>query len=101
MVPRTILRQLRRLRRREYLQRLIWGLARLVVLAGVLLACACLTDWLIDRYQETPLAVRVALLAVQVMAATLAVLFFLGVPLSRWPGNTELALRVEEKIAAF
>jgi hypothetical protein len=101
MVPRIILRKLRRLRRREALLRLTWGLARLLTLAFVLLACACLTDWLIDRYQETPWEIRLLLLGMQVVAAALALAYFLGVPLSRRPGYAELALRVEEKVPSL
>jgi hypothetical protein len=98
MVPQVIRRQLARLRRREFLLRLTWGLARVLALVLVLLALACLTDWVIDRFQETPWSVRVALLAVQVAAAAGAAVLFLVVPLLRWPGNTELALQVESKV---
>jgi hypothetical protein len=96
MVPRIIRRQLGRLRRREDLLRLTWGLARWLAVAFVLLALACLADWLIDFYADTPWPVRVALLTVQVVASVAAVLFFLVLPLSRRQGDTELALRVEE-----
>jgi hypothetical protein len=101
MVPRTILRRLGRLRRREYLLRLIWGLARLLVVVFVLLVCACLTDWLIDRYQETPWEARVGMLAAQVTVAALAFLLFLGLPLAHRPGHAELALRVEDKVPSL
>jgi hypothetical protein len=97
MVPKTIRRRLAGLRRRELLLRLTWGLARAVALLLVLLGLACLTDWVIDRFQETPPQVRAALLGVQVLAAAAAVLFFLVLPLAHRPGNTELALLVESK----
>jgi hypothetical protein len=101
MVPRSILRQLSRLRRREALLRLAWGAARCLALVFVLVAAACLVDWTIDRYRETPLALRAAMLAVEAVAAAGAVLLFLALPLLRRPGYTELALRVEEKVPAL
>jgi hypothetical protein len=98
MVPRIIRRQLSRLRRREFLLRLTWGLARFVAVALVLLGLACLADWTIDRFQETPWSVRVLLLAVQIVVWAGALVFFLGRPLAHWPGNTQLALLVESKV---
>jgi hypothetical protein len=98
MVPKAIRRRLARLRRREFLLRLTWGLARVLAVVLVLLALACLADWLIDRYQETPWQARAALLAVQALAAAGAGLFFLALPLLGRPGNNELALLVESKV---
>jgi hypothetical protein len=98
MVPRAIRRQLGRLRRRESLLRLIWGLSRALALVFVLLALACLADWTIDRFRETPRALRALLVGVQVLVAAAALAFFLVLPLFRRPSDTELALRVEETV---
>lgn len=46
----NLLGQLTRWRRVEQLIRLAWGTARWVAVVGALLAAACLTDWLADRY---------------------------------------------------
>jgi hypothetical protein len=77
---------------------LSWGLARTVALVFVLLALACLADWTIDRFRETPFALRVLLLGVQVVVAASALAFFLVLPLLRRANDTELALRVEDKV---
>jgi hypothetical protein len=46
----NLLGQLKRWRRTEQLIRLAWGAARVVAVAGVVLALACAIDWLADRY---------------------------------------------------
>ena len=46
----NLLAQLKRWRATEQLIRLVWGGARVVAAAGVVLAVACLTDWAADRY---------------------------------------------------
>jgi hypothetical protein len=97
MVPRIILRQIGRLRRRETLLRLTWGLARVLALALVLLALACLTDWIIDRFEDTPWPVTLALFTGQLVAAALAVVFFVILPLARRPDDVELALGIEAR----
>ena len=46
----NLLGQLKRWRRVEQLIRLAWGGGRWVAIIGTVLAAACLTDWLADRY---------------------------------------------------
>jgi hypothetical protein len=46
----NVLGQLKRWRLVERLVRLAWGAGRWVAVVGVVLAFACLTDWLADRY---------------------------------------------------
>ncbi len=46
----NVLGQLSRWRTVEQLIRLAWGAGRLVAIVGIVLAFACLTDWLADRY---------------------------------------------------
>ncbi len=58
MVPRSLLRQLKRLRRRERLLRLTWAVARCLAVFSVVLAAACLIDFVVDLYRDTPRALR-------------------------------------------
>lgn len=46
----NLLGQLQRWRTVEQLIRLAWGAARWIAIVGAVLACACLIDWLADRY---------------------------------------------------
>jgi hypothetical protein len=102
MVPSSIRYRLGQLRLRESSLRLAWGLARCLVLVAVLLAVACLIDWAIDHWQETPWPLRFAMFVGQAMAAASALLIFVVVPVVvRRPGNAELALMVEEKHPAL
>jgi hypothetical protein len=72
MVPTTIPRLLDRLRRRERRLRLAWGLARWLAIVAGALAAACLVDWLVDLWRETPYSLRVGMLAAQVVLAIAA-----------------------------
>jgi len=97
MVPRTILRQLARLRRRERLLAVLWGVTRGLAVALTFLASACLVDWLIDRRQDTPMALRWAMLLAQsILWGYLFVVLFARPLFGRW-SNSRLALWVEEK----
>src|SRR5262249_44713801 len=97
MVPRTIKRGLARLRWRERWLRLAWGLARWLALALAARALCCLTDWLFDRYADTPWALRAVMYLAQAglggVAAFVLVLrpFFARLP------DSSLALWVEAK----
>jgi hypothetical protein len=97
MVPRIIGKQLHRLREREQLLRFTCGAARWLALVVTLLLLAGLTDWLLDRAEESPWAIRVALLVFQVFAATAALIAFVLVPPFRRLSNSTLALWVEDK----
>jgi hypothetical protein len=101
MVPRTILTQLARLRRRERTLGVTWGLARFLALVLVVLAAACLSDWLIDRREDTPWNVRVALLIGQAVLWFSAGLILVARPLFRRLGRNRLALFVEQKIPSL
>lgn len=54
-----LVRQLRRWQSRERLYRLVWGLSRWLALVLTGVAVACLIDWTIDRYRDTPMFLRV------------------------------------------
>src|SRR2546423_12089353 len=69
MVPSTILRQLARLRWRERLLRFSWGSARWLAVALIVLALACLADWLGDRFTDTPWGLRYAVAGLQILVA--------------------------------
>src|SRR5262249_19367754 len=65
------------------------------------LGAACLTDWIIDRFEDTPWRVRVALFAAQ-----LALWVALGIVVFVWSfqrrlSDEDLALYVEEKVKSF
>ena len=102
MVPRSILQQLARLRRRERWLATTWGAARWLAVVGLLLAACCLADWLIDRWQETPWSLRVAMLGLQAATALAAGMLFLVRPWRERLGDSELgSIRVVESVGGF
>jgi hypothetical protein len=97
MVPRSLQRQLNRLRRRERLLQLTWTGARCLAVFTAALAAACLLDWLVDLYRDTPRWLRVGLLAGQWLLWLLGLVAVVRV-LSRRRSDAEVALWVEEEI---
>ncbi len=97
MVPRTILRQLSRLRWRERSLRFTWGAARWLAVVLIVLGLACLTDYLIDRYTETPWPLRYALAAAQLLLACFILAVWVFGPTLRRLSDSLLALWVEDK----
>jgi hypothetical protein len=101
MQPTGILEQLARLRWRERGLRLVWGLCRFVAIGGAVLGLACLTDWWIDRRQDTPWLLRVSMLVLQIsLWAGLAFVVLLR-PLARRMSDSDLALWVEGRLPQF
>src|SRR5262245_15404480 len=100
MVPRTIRRLLSRLRARERAlaqgRRAAWAVAG----CAALLVVACLVDYLVDLWQETPRPVRVGLLGMQVVGWLVALGMVLQ-PLFRRRSDEALALHLEEKLPAL
>src|SRR5437660_260871 len=96
----TIRRQLNRLRRREGWLQLAWLGARCVAVLFLVLAVACLIDWLVDLRREIPIVLRVFLFAFQALLWLFA-LMALGVGLTRRPSDAEVALWVEEKMPSL
>ena len=72
-----LLRQLRTWQRRECIYLSVWGLARWLVLILVTLTLACLLDWWVDRYQETPYWLRLSLTIGQVILYSVAGFFLI------------------------
>lgn len=96
MVPASILYRLTLLATRERLVRLAWGAARLVAAVGVLLLVAGLTDWVYDRFADTPWWLRYGLAGLQVVVAA-GLLFWLVVrPLFQSLPYSYLAAWVEK-----
>jgi hypothetical protein len=101
MVPSTIRSNLSSLRRRERLLTFVWGAACWLAVALVLLVICCFVDWLIDRWQDTPMTVRVGLVGVQLASAFLAGILFLMIPQFRRLPDALLALWVEDRVRDF
>jgi hypothetical protein len=76
----------------------MWGTARWLTLAGVVLTVACLIDWVVDLRQDTPRALREGMLVTQAGLWVLSALVLVLVPVLRRLSNNRLALFVEEKI---
>jgi hypothetical protein len=96
---KTLTRQLRSWQRREWLYRLAWGAARWVALVVLVLTAACLTDWLIDRYVDTPFGLRLLMTAGQ-LGLFAGAGYWLLVRLNV-PSMVALAGRAEEAIPEF
>lgn len=100
-VPKVIARQLGQLRSRELLLRSVYyGAIWIAAVVGLVLV-GCLIDYLIDQFDETPLAVRFGVLVIQcVLALGLAVYLLLKV---FGPGLSQDAFAswVESKISDF
>jgi hypothetical protein len=97
MIPRTIKSSLARLRRRERLIRLVWGVSRFLAVALALLLICALTDYLIDRDRDTPWSIRYLFFGIQAGAAALGALGFVLWPQLRRLRDAELALWVESR----
>ena len=101
MAPLKILNKLARLRRLERLLRFVWGAARVAAVALVLLALCCLADWLIDRWYDTPTALRVAFLWTQLLVVAALAVLLVVLPTFRRLGDSTLATWVERTFPDF
>lgn len=97
MIPPILHRKLGQLRRWESTLRFLWGSSRWLVLVLALLALACLTDFVIDRFYATPWPLRLAMFLGQIVIGLLAAGLLIAWPLSRGLSDDELALQVEDK----
>jgi hypothetical protein len=101
MVPRSITKNLASLRRRERLLTFLWGASCWLAIALVLLLLCMFADWLIDRWRDTPIVVRLAFLIAQVSVWTITGFFFVVWPQIRRLPDEKLALWVEDKLRKF
>src|SRR5262245_28811279 len=101
MVPASIRNNLAGLRTRERLLTFVWGAACWGAIVLALLLLCGLVDFLIDRTQETPTAIRVGMFLVQAFVAGVAGLLFVLWPQIRRLPDSLLALWVEEKMRQF
>ncbi|MGF1578814.1 MAG: hypothetical protein ACFCD0_05580 [Gemmataceae bacterium] len=97
MLPSIIRSKISRLRQWERSLRLVWGVARLVAVLLVVLVLACLTDYLVDRYQETPWLLRLGMLIGQSVIAAVLIGSLVVRPLILNLSDDKMALLVEEK----
>ncbi|MBA4062486.1 MAG: hypothetical protein C0501_02040 [Isosphaera sp.] len=122
---KSVLRQLDRWRSRERVVLLLWGAARLVAVAGTVLAFACLVDWVFDRYSgsewwrrqmrrtrvfapsdplsvgETPFGLRVLMTFGQLALAGFLAYLLLVRPWRRTPPVDDFASRAEQAFPVF
>ncbi len=101
ILPTTSLKKLSSLRGRERLIHIVWGITRWLALALTLFTIAAVTDWYLDKYQETPMWVRVPLMLIQLVAFSVAALFWVVYPWVKGPSLVGLARRVETRIPAY
>lgn len=101
MIPRSILSGLGRLRRRERALRFVWGAACFVAVVIALIVFGCLTDFVYDRFEDTPSQVRMLLIGLTGLAATLGFLVWIVAPQFEPLPDDDLALMVEGKHPTF
>jgi hypothetical protein len=94
-----LIRQLRHWQAREWFFRLAWGGARFLAVVVVAVTLACFTDWLIDRYTDTPSWLRVLMTVGQVILFAAAA--YLLVWRLRVPSLDALAGRAEDAVKEF
>lgn len=97
----SLIWQLRSWQLRERLVRLAWGGARWFAVVAVVLAFACLADWLFDRRTDVPKYVRVGMTLLQAGIAAALAYWFLIRPWARTPGIDDLAYQAEQAIPEF
>ncbi|MCE9563633.1 MAG: hypothetical protein K8U57_16455 [Planctomycetes bacterium] len=121
----SVLKQLSQWRFREQALSFAWGVARWFAIFAVVLALACATDWIVDRYSgsaswrkalrstrilapsdplavgHTPFGLRLMMTAGQITLTGLLVYYFIVRPLRRTPAVDELAGRAEKAYKEF
>ena len=97
--PRILLDRLRALARQERGLRLGWGLSRWLGLVVVMLILSCAFDWLIDLWDDTPVAARLFLAALQAGLAGFGLYAWVLKPIRTGLGLEAMALWVEGREA--
>jgi hypothetical protein len=95
--PFHLLKRLKDLARYERRLRLMWGLARCIGVVGAVLVACCFVDWLVDRWQETPEALRWLLRCGLMATGSGCLYWWLVRPLGRGLSPAALALWVETR----
>lgn len=101
LIPTTSIAKLLSLRGRERLFHVIWGFTCWLALVLTLFTIAVIADWWIDKYRDTPDYVRIPMLFLQLIAASVAALFWIVYPWAKGPSLIRLAKRVEERIPEY
>jgi hypothetical protein len=101
MVPPILIRQLARLRWRERLLRFVWAVTLGITIAAGVMAVLCLVDWIFDRYEDTPMALRRAMFLCQVILWAALAIILLSWAFMRRVSDTDLALWVEDHDKSF
>ena len=101
LTPTISLAKLYSLRGRERLIRIAWGAVRWLAVVVTLLTMAFFIDWRLDKTRDTPMAVRITLTVVQVLAALAAGWYWLLRPMLKGPSLIPLARRVEKSISEY
>lgn len=91
--------QLKNWQRLEWISLATWGFARIGLLVCSLLILACITDWVIDRYRDTPILLRILMTIGQLTAAIVAV--YAWMYRLRGPSIDQLAARAEQAFPTF
>lgn len=81
--------------------RLGWGSLLLLALCLSALALACLTDWWIDLYRDTPYTLRLSLLIGQSLLLLVGGYFLVIRPVTQRLSNATLARWIDEKLSVF
>jgi hypothetical protein len=94
-----LIRQLKHWQAREWFFRLAWGFARFLAVVVVAVTLACFTDWLIDRYTDTPFWLRVLMTAGQMILFAAAAYYLVW--RLKVPSLDALASRAEDAVKEF
>ncbi len=96
--PKIALKQIAILRGREHFLRLFWGISRIAALSITLLLAACLIDWQIDHYRDTPFIIRLFLSGIQLCSLVVVLWFWLFRGWNKELSDSELGRYVESKL---
>ena len=101
MIPQIVLERIDRVRRAERKVRLAWGLGRTLAWAIAALLGACLLDWTVDLWVDTPGGLRVMLLLGHLaLWAGLAWTLVIRPFTAPW-SDRDVALWVEDRVSAL
>ncbi len=79
----------------------MWGGARVLAVALVLLSLCCLADWLIDRWYDTPRLLLALFVAGQMFVAAGLTLLLVVLPTFKPLSDSTVAMWIERTFPAF